>query len=75
MQTLRELYRTTSPWFILQLVLAEIAGFAMLSLCLTWFIVYRNGFGDWSTKDNTEQYHGLFMIIGLIYIYGHGSAY
>jgi hypothetical protein len=75
MQTLREFYRTTSPWFIMQLVLAELAGLAMLSLCLTWFLVYTSGFGEWSAKSTLNQYHGVFMVVGLIYIYGHGTIY
>jgi hypothetical protein len=74
MEIIKDLYRTTSPWFIVQLVLAELAGFAMLSLGLTWFIVYRSGFGEWTNKDAVESYHGLFMITGLIYIYGHGKV-
>jgi hypothetical protein len=73
MQNLKDMYQTMSPMFFARLVLMEIAGLSMLGTLLTWMIKYRSGFGDWSPTGTLTNYHGLFMVTGVIYIYGHGE--
>lgn len=56
--------------FILLVVLAQIVGVTAVILMAVWMGNYQGGFG-W--EQNKFNHHPLFMVIGLILLYGDGE--
>ncbi|RWS23289.1 cytochrome b561-like isoform X1 [Leptotrombidium deliense] len=49
---------------------AQVIGFLMIALTFIWVFKYLGGFG-WQMPALQFNYHPLFMVIGLVYLYGN----
>lgn len=58
--------------FYLLVGMAEAIGISAIILVIIWMSHYRGGFA-WDGSGKEFNYHPVFMVIGLVFLYGNGE--
>ena len=57
----------------LWVAMAQLCGLGAVAMVAVWMTKYRGGFA-WTEDPSLEfNYHPLFMVIGMVYIYSNGK--
>lgn len=60
-------------WFSFLVTLSQIAGITAVVLVGVWMGNFQGGFG-WGYKNPHKfNYHPLFMVLGMVFLYGDGK--
>ena len=65
---------TGTSFFTAWVILAQVFGLAAVIIVAVWMGQYNGGFA-WQENPSKEfNYHPLFMIIGMVFLYGDGTC-
>jgi len=62
--------RTTYRLFTFLVILSQLVAAGVTLMVGLWMGIYQ-GFSSWEDKTKIFSYHPLFMVIGLVFLYGH----